>query len=198
MGKPSGNRTDEATSESELMSHAATGAWKQHTSLSKHARHCLQRDAAQCCVVARNRKAQWSVAANRCATRALEQLPTERISIAIAEKCHVWNGVLQTRKTQKRSSHRGVQETETGDVEEQQQRHSSRVDKPQALRGASGAHLGAKQTPEITVSTIFQSREAARQPDTDVEQDNDNVIDNDTLREVPHPSNVGLALQARV
>ena len=29
-------------------------------------------------------------------------------------------------------------------------------------------------------------------------EDNDNDTDNDTLREVPHPSNEGLALQARV
>ena len=171
VGKPSGNRTDEATSEAELMSHAATGAWKQHTSLPKHARHCLERDAAQCHVVARNRKAQWSVATNRCATRALEKLSTECISISIAEKCLFGSGVLQPRKTQKRCFHQEVQETETGDVEEQQQRQSSRFNKPQTLRGASGAHLGAKQTPEITVSTIFQSREAARQPDTYVQQE---------------------------
>ena len=96
---------------------------------------------------------------------------TERISISIAEKCLVGSGVLQPRKTQKRCFHQEVQETETGDVEKQQQRQSSRFNKPQTLRGASGAHLGAKQTPEITVSTIFQSREAARQLDTDVQQE---------------------------
>ena len=41
-------------------------------------------------------------------------------------------------------------------------------------------------------------QEAGRTGCCSVDNDNDNDNDNDTLRKVPHPSNEGLALQARV
>ena len=68
-----------------------------------------------------------------------------------------------------------------------------------SLRGLSKKRHGNIPCVWVLCATIGQRQEQKpAQNTTKIQNDNDNDNDNDTLREVPHRSNEGLALQARV
>ena len=66
------------------------------------------------------------------------------------------------------------------------------------LSWRAGAAVSIRRKPKAPLVEQYSVRLLVQRGKKSVGQSHDNDNDNDTLREVPHPSNEGLALQARV